>query len=295
MAKKSKVRNGDTVIETFTEELGRGAKLLPTERFTQQDLLSANGDLEAERKRKGGQELRNLIINPLNMRRVLFFVVGTAPMMQLAFGMKPRIKIQKKHEEGSTGKSKRVREARNFDADLEQAIHYFSDGRIGFPASAIRNACISACRTADFKMTHAKQSVFAIAEGYAALDGTPLIEIHGGYKKTIMPVRNATGVADLRVRPMWQEWYSYITLEWDGDVFSTQDVVNLLMRAGAKVGIGEGRPDSKNSAGMGYGTFRIVATPEEHAAIVKRLGKSSYNVDKATSSPKRKKAATSGK
>ena len=37
----------------------------------------------------------------------------------------------------------------------------------------------------------------------------------------------------------------------------TQDVTNLLMRVGQQVGIGEGRPDSKNSAGMGWGTFNV--------------------------------------
>jgi hypothetical protein len=30
-----------------------------------------------------------------------------------------------------------------------------------------------------------------------------------------------------------------------------------MHRVGAQVGIGEGRPDSKNSTGMGWGTFEI--------------------------------------
>jgi len=34
-------------------------------------------------------------------------------------------------------------------------------------------------------------------------------------------------------------------------------LTNLLARAGLQVGIGEGRPDSKNSAGMGWGLFQI--------------------------------------
>jgi len=32
----------------------------------------------------------------------------------------------------------------------------------------------------------------------------------------------------------------------------------LLARVGMQVGIGEGRPDSKNSAGMGWGLFEVV-------------------------------------
>jgi hypothetical protein len=33
--------------------------------------------------------------------------------------------------------------------------------------------------------------------------------------------------------------------------------MNLLARVGMQVGIGEGRPDSRESAGIGFGLFRI--------------------------------------
>ena len=35
------------------------------------------------------------------------------------------------------------------------------------------------------------------------------------------------------------------------------DVTNLMQRVGMQVGIGEGRPDSRDSAGLGWGTFRL--------------------------------------
>jgi hypothetical protein len=34
-------------------------------------------------------------------------------------------------------------------------------------------------------------------------------------------------------------------------------VTNLMQRVGLQVGIGEGRPDSRESAGLGWGTFAI--------------------------------------
>jgi hypothetical protein len=40
--------------------------------------------------------------------------------------------------------------------------------------------------------------------------------------------------------------------------FTANDVVNLIARVGLQVGIGEGRPDSKESAGLGYGLFEVV-------------------------------------
>jgi hypothetical protein len=36
------------------------------------------------------------------------------------------------------------------------------------------------------------------------------------------------------------------------------DIANLIARVGLQVGIGEGRPDSKQSAGLGFGLFEIV-------------------------------------
>ena len=49
----------------------------------------------------------------------------------------------------------------------------------------------------------------------------------------------------------------------DADQFSLTDITNLLSRVGAQVGIGEGRPDSKSSAGMGWGMFRLSDAQDE--------------------------------
>ena len=98
-----------------------------------------------------------------------------------------------------------------------------------------------------------------LADGYDAVDGTALVKITRGEPKYVEhPVRNATGVVDIRARPMWAEgWEAKLQLTWDEEQFSVKDVINLLLRAGQQVGIGEGRPDSKMSAGMGWGTFTV--------------------------------------
>ena len=73
-----------------------------------------------------------------------------------------------------------------------------------------------------------------------------------------MAVRNESGVCDLRPRPMWRKgWEAVVRVRFDGDQFTLIDVANLLLRAGMQVGIGEGRPDSRNSCGMGWGLFRL--------------------------------------
>lgn len=54
-----------------------------------------------------------------------------------------------------------------------------------------------------------------------------------------------------------------LRIRFDADLFTKTDIVNLIMRVGAQVGIGEGRPDSKDSAGMGFGLFEIITDEKE--------------------------------
>jgi hypothetical protein len=116
---------------------------------------------------------------------------------------------------------------------------------------------ISACRLCGIKMTHAKLSVWVEADGIDANDGTPLTKIEGKPRIHMASVRNSNGVADVRWRPMWEQWSADVRLTWDLDQFADVDIVNLLLRAGLQVGIGEGRPDSPNSNGLGWGRFQI--------------------------------------
>ena len=133
-------------------------------------------------------------------------------------------------------------------------------GWCGIPASSFRNASIDVCRMVGFKMTHAKMSIFIEADGFDELEGTPLVRLIAPNppERTEMAVRNATGVADIRVRPMWREWGAVVRIRFDEDQFTADDVMNLINRAGMQVGVGEGRPYSKSSNGMGWGMFTVV-------------------------------------
>jgi hypothetical protein len=191
------------------------------------------------------------------LRVAEFSLVGAAPYVQLRFSQKAMNVMAEKMKAGSQAKGKKVRESRDFNDDFIQAQHVSADGWLGIPAGAFRNAMISACRLVGFKMTLAKLSVFILADGFDKVDGIPLVKIEGEPEPNIMAVRNATGVADLRCRPMWREWSCKLRVQFDQDQFSLTDVTNLLSRVGVQVGIGEGRPDSRESAGLGWGLFRL--------------------------------------
>jgi hypothetical protein len=209
----------------------------------------------ATSKKNGKTE--HIQIPPANMCTAQFTIRGTAPYVGNAFPGRTIGGIKETQEQGPKGKSKKTRVAKDFNQCYEDAQHKSREGWIGIPASGFRSAMIDACRLVGFKMTHAKLSVFIEPEGWDAEEGTSLVKIIGKPRQHLGHVRNETGVVDIRMRPMWEEWHCNLRVTYDGDQFSLQDVTNLLARAGLQVGVGEGRPNSKKSHGMGWGTFAI--------------------------------------
>ena len=85
----------------------------------------------------------------------------------------------------------------------------------------------------------------------------PLVRIIGKPQKQEDMARVSTGEPYVTVRAAYHDWSAKLKIRWDADQFTIQDIANLLARVGLQVGIGEGRPDSKKSAGMGWGLFEV--------------------------------------
>lgn len=206
---------------------------------------------------------QHISIKEPNLQVAKFHIIGTAPLVMCKFSAKAKNTIRETQEAGSTARSKKKREPKDFNALCEGAVHRSMEGWVGIPAAAFRAAIISACRLVGFKMTLAKLSVFIEPDGFDRDDGVPLIKLMADdYERLDLPVRNATGVIDLRTRPMWRKWEADVSIRFDGDQFNVTDMSNLLARVGAQVGLLEGRADSRNSPGMGWGSFRIQERPE---------------------------------
>lgn len=217
-----------------------------------------NVNAVAERLGKGESQL--LAITPPRLQNVTLTIRGTVPLVMNRFGQKSINMIMETQQGGSVSKKGKKREPKDFNKCYEDAKHVSTDGWIGIPAPAFRNASVAACRLCGFKMTHAKLGIFVVANGVDVVDGTPLVKITKGEPRQIThPVRNSSGVVDIRARPMWDAgWEAEVTVRYDADMFTANDVVNLLSRVGSQVGLLEGRPDSKASCGVGWGLFDIV-------------------------------------
>ena len=203
-----------------------------------------------------------------NFKIVEFELIGDAPLVIHKFSAKAREQIIATQKEGAKSQGKKKREPKDFDAVYMGAFHVAEEGWYGIPAGAFRNGMVSACRTVGYKMTHAKLAAFVLSDGIENDDGTPLVRIIGTPERHTTYARNDNGSVDIRVRPMWKRWSCKVRVRFDADMFTQEDVANLLMRVGQQVGVGEGRPDSKKSAGMGWGLFHLGEKQEE----VKRAG-----------------------
>lgn len=201
---------------------------------------------------------RTVQIRPPNFGFAQFHVRGIAPLVVHRFSAKTKQQMKDKMEAGKPAGSRKNREAKATDDLYEEARYRSPQGWDGFNASAIRAAMISACRLVGFKMTLAKMAVFVEADGVDATEPQiPLIRIHATPVKQEDMARVETGQPYVTVRAAYHDWKATIRIRFDADQFTLQDVTNLMSRVGLQVGIGEGRPDSKNSAGMGWGLFEL--------------------------------------
>lgn len=201
---------------------------------------------------------KQVTVKAPNIQTAVFHIVGTAPLVIHRFSSKTKEQMKQRMETGKAASSKKTREAKATDDLFHEARYISRDGWDGFHAGAIRAALISACRLVGFKMTLAKMSLFVVADGWdKAEPQIPLVRIIGEPVKQEDMARVETGQPYVTVRAAYHDWRAKLTIRFDGDQFTLEDVSNLLMRVGLQVGIGEGRPDSKNSAGMGWGTFEI--------------------------------------
>jgi hypothetical protein len=221
-------------------------------------MTEPNTDTKTDKKtkaKKGGP-----VIPELKFQEVNILIRGDAPYVSNKFSSRVRGEIRAQQEQGSQAKKGKKREPKDFNRMYLESMHKSTDGKYGVAAGCFRNAMVSACRLVGFKMTLAKLSVFVEADALDEDDATPLVLFSKGdphYAEHT--TRNATGVMDIRPRGMWDPgWEMKVKVRYDADIFSQPDIINLFVRVGKQVGIGAGRPDSKDSCGMGWGTFDVV-------------------------------------
>lgn len=197
-------------------------------------------------------------IQPPRFETIEVRIQGTAPLMVSRFSQKARQQIEAKQT--GPNQVKRKRPPKDYVAEFQASRYIAREGWDGFYAGSIRAALINALRFVDgLPMTTAKGLFFIEADGLDREDGTPLVRIYGSkVQHDTRPAINADGGADMRNRARYDvPWYAIVRIRFDADQVSASDTLNLLARAGIQIGLCEGRPFSKDSFGIGFGTFEV--------------------------------------
>ena len=203
------------------------------------------------------------IITPAHLIRLKFSISGISPLVVHRFSLKAKIIIEHGMTQTKTpGAGKKVREVVNFE-DVFNEARYIARAKPewdGFNAAALRKATILACKLVNFQMTLARLSFFTEADGWDKYEPQiPLIKIIGKpvMQKDVAWVKSGiTKKPYITCRPAYHDWKSNPVINFDADQFSVNDIINIIDRVGAQVGLCEGRPSS-DSGGLGWGLFEI--------------------------------------
>jgi hypothetical protein len=212
----------------------------------------------------GGKEKKErIIIKPPNFGLAQFTIEGLTQLCVHRFSQKVLESLRGEPDaetgEKAPSKAKKKPKKKYSDEVLYHDARYISpEGWDGIQASAFRNCMISACRVGGFEMTKAKLSLFCVQDGFDATQPQfGIVRIYGEPRMAIDMARVSRGDPYPVVRPVYMPWHAKVKIRWDADQFHLDDVANLLYRADVQVGVGEGRWDSKKSAGLGWGQFAI--------------------------------------
>lgn len=217
---------------------------------------------------KTTEKKTEIIIAPIKKAYMTVRIVGDSPLLLSNWTTKAKDEIRDK-----TAGKKVPKVARNIWAEFAQR-HYWMDGepdvaysewsqevyekyaqgaRFGFKAGAVKEAAVSAALAAKYIKGKKELDFLILGEGR-----DQLVQIMSDCLPDMAedPIRLA-GIgrpADLRYRPLFENWYADLLIEYDteGNI-SAESIVNLINRAGAKIGIGEWRPEKSGT----YGTFHV--------------------------------------
>ena len=225
------------------------------------------GHLERERIKQAKNETpeaKHIACKPPEFMTGTWTIVGTVALVMSRFSKKAMHAMIKTQEQGERARNvNKKRAKKDFEAEWKDRTYRSAEGWSGFNAAGMRNAMISACRVASLVMTKMKLCIFVEPDGWDVDTDIPLVRITKGVPRRFdAAVRNKNGSIDIRARPRWDAgWHAVLRIRYDAGQFEAEDITNLLMRVGMQVGLCEGRADSKDSAGCGWGFFTFKNKP----------------------------------
>lgn len=174
----------------------------------------------------------------LNIQFLQLRLVGDSPLICHAWSEKAKKQMLDKQMK----KAKQAQAAKDPEQDYKDSLYAHPDGGYGFPAVAFKAAAVDACSSIEGVTKVEARGAFHIMGDMVKIEGEP--------SPREDMVRVGMGTADIRYRGEFREWSAEVTLRYNANVLSTEQIANLFNTAGFAVGVGEWRPQRDGSFGM---------------------------------------------
>ena len=202
-------------------------------------------------------------IKPINIVTTTVRIAGDTPLIMHRWSEKAKRMILEKQMKKTKSSAK---EAKNPVEDFIESVYWMegkpteyteeafdeacrNGARFGFPVTAIKQATISsAYRNGITKDMASLRGAFFIAG-----EGSELLAEVKGCTPTMREdmVRVGMGVADIRFRGEFANWYMDLQVSYNANgAYTLDQIINLINVGGFSCGIGEGRPEKDGNYGM---------------------------------------------
>lgn len=181
----------------------------------------------------------------VNIQQFIITLVGDSSLIVHNWDEKSkRMMLDKQMKKAKSGK-----QAKNPQDDYEATMYRLPDGGHGFPARGFKASAVNACRQIDgIAMTEARGAFQVVGDLVRLKCSDPVMRED--------MVRIGMGTSDIRYRAEYETWEADITIRYNADFMSKEQIVNLFNTAGFCSGIGEWRPSSPKCAGS-FGMFHV--------------------------------------
>lgn len=166
-------------------------------------------------------------------------LTGDTPLISDAFSEPRKARFAKTQD----GSAKVKPGPRDPEAEMQEAIYRRPDGGYGFPKLAFLKAfATAATRMTSVKGTEALAAVqIDTADEFLALDcSEPVLRRDHVTRQ---------GRGNLVYRPLFATWAVWVPIQLDPEVVSLDQLIHIVRKAGAGVGVGNWRPEKKGDFG----------------------------------------------
>jgi hypothetical protein len=178
----------------------------------------------------------------LKIGKVVVTIKGTSPLLVNRF---PETAIDA-IEAAQTGTARTKKAPRNPDKEFQNTRYLDHNGRDCLPAVAFKESMVRAVSYIDgMPMTEARGAFFVDGDLIPLRCSEPYL-----HRSRVVLNRKTTSIA---YRACYEEWEADLSISYQENVITVEQIINILELAGFAVGVGAWRPACKGQ----FGRFEI--------------------------------------